>query len=68
MCAARVSSWAEWPVCKAVGNTARMPTIPTVITVLLGVFEGFINATTEVITGGKDSNGNPLAAEYTSDQ
>jgi prepilin-type N-terminal cleavage/methylation domain-containing protein len=31
--------------------------------VLLGVFEGFINGT-EVITGGKDSNGNPLAAEY----
>src|SRR5947199_7791773 len=32
--------------------------------VLLGVFEGFVNGTTEVITGGKDSNGNPLAAEY----
>src|SRR5207249_1131403 len=32
MCAARVSSWAEWPVCKAVGNTARTPTIPTAIT------------------------------------
>jgi len=32
--------------------------------VLLGVFEGFLNGTAEVITGGKDSNGNPLAAEY----
>ena len=32
--------------------------------VLLGVFEGFINGTTEVIAGAKDSNGNPLAAEY----
>src|SRR6266853_4360974 len=32
ICAARVSSWAEWPVCKAVGNTARTPTIPTAIT------------------------------------
>ena len=32
MCAARVSSWAERPVCKAVGNTARTPTIPTAIT------------------------------------
>jgi prepilin-type N-terminal cleavage/methylation domain-containing protein len=32
--------------------------------VLLSVFEGFINGTTEVITGAKDANGNPLAAEY----
>ena len=32
--------------------------------VLLGVFEGFVNGTAEVITGGKDSNGDPLAAEY----
>ena len=32
--------------------------------VTLGVFEGFINGTTEVITGPKDGSGNPLAAEY----
>jgi len=42
---------------------APSPT-PTPSPVQLGVFEGFINGTNEVITGGKDSNGNPLAAEY----
>jgi len=34
--------------------------------VSLGIFEGFINGTSEVITGAKDGSGNPLAAEYVS--
>jgi len=34
--------------------------------VSLGIFEGFINGTGEVITGAKDGSGNPLAAEYVS--
>ena len=34
--------------------------------VSLGIFEGFINGTSEVITGAKDGSGNPLAVEYVS--
>src|SRR5438067_7774256 len=32
--------------------------------VLLGVFEGFVSNGTEVVTSGKDANGNPAAVEY----
>lgn len=31
--------------------------------VVLTVFEGYVNGTTEVVTGSKDGTGNPLAAE-----
>jgi len=32
--------------------------------VLLGIFEGYVNGGSEVITGAKDGSNNPLAAEY----
>ena len=32
--------------------------------VLLGVFEGYVSNGTEVVTSGKDGNGNPAAVEY----
>jgi len=32
--------------------------------VLLGVFEGYVSSGTEVVTSGKDANGNPAAVEY----
>jgi type II secretory pathway pseudopilin PulG len=32
--------------------------------VLLGVFEGYVSNGTEVVTSGKDANGNPAAVEY----
>ena len=34
--------------------------------VLLGVFEGYVSNGNEVVTSGKDGNGNPAAAEYIS--
>jgi prepilin-type N-terminal cleavage/methylation domain-containing protein len=37
------------------------PTPSTAVTIT--VFEGFVNGTTEVVTGKKDGSGNPLAAE-----
>ncbi|HTG28656.1 MAG TPA: type II secretion system protein, partial [Methylomirabilota bacterium] len=32
--------------------------------VLLGIFEGYVNGGSEVVTGAKDGSNNPLAAEY----
>jgi prepilin-type N-terminal cleavage/methylation domain-containing protein len=49
-----------------VNGEVEAPTAPPA-NVLLGIFEGYVASNSnEVITGGKDVNGNPLAAEYIS--
>jgi type II secretory pathway pseudopilin PulG len=40
--------------------------VPPATNVLLGVFEGYVSNGTEIVTSGKDANGNPAAVEYIS--
>lgn len=58
-----VNKTENFPYLKFNSNGEVESPVPASGPIQITIFEGFVNGTTEVVTGKKDGSGNPLAAE-----